>query len=91
MWPIALQERGKTEKEELTLLKSPVFGSSKMALINCSRLLIGWEGERWESCLTKTNPAHAHHTQGTKPHTCLYEFLYKRGELSNPRADGGEH
>lgn len=25
VWPITLQERSKTEKEELTLLKSPVF------------------------------------------------------------------
>ena len=45
VWPLALPERAKAEKGELALLKSPAFGSSRMALINCSRLLIGWDGK----------------------------------------------
>lgn len=79
----AKPEKKKKKKEELTLLKSPVSGSSKMSLINCSRLLIGWEenGRGGDVCQKQIQWLH----------TCPDEFNYKRGTLSNPRADGREY
>lgn len=81
-WPIALPERGKTEKGELALLKSPAFGSSRMALINWSRLLIGWEGETVGGLSDRTNPARARTSHTHRPqahHTPASMSFFRKG------------
>lgn len=63
----SLSERGKAKKEKLA------FGRSKMALINCSGLLIGWEGETVGGtvCQKQIPRARAHnaHTHTQTKHT----------------------
>lgn len=70
VWPIALWERGKAEKEKL------VFGSSRMSLINCSGLLIKWEGKMVGGTVRQILHARTSHTHtNTKPYTCLDAFV----------------
>lgn len=83
----SLSRKRAKQRKELALLKSPVFGSSRMALINCSRLLIGWEGEmvgggendrnksRARACARNTHT----HTHNKRSHTPASKSFFRKG------------
>lgn len=76
--PITLRKRSKTEKEESTLLKCPVFGSSHTTLINCSRLLIGWWGV-WQKWTLHMHTSHTHTHRHKTHHTPASMSFFRKG------------